>query len=171
MKHTTKNSKIILETLLIEGTPPSSELAHVIITRMGLAPRKKDATQHLSRTLLAFYEHAKQANQTKDPRKAILTVDEMAMYAKISRQTMYEYLPRWLTLQIITKVSYISPDGGVIIGYKLNGTTLEDAFKKAKSVIAKHLDTTHLYISQLQKTIKNEKIAASHASKSEEFIE
>ncbi|MFW5746876.1 MAG: hypothetical protein ACOCWQ_05000 [Nanoarchaeota archaeon] len=137
----------------------SQELAKVIIQRIGLEPRKRGSTDNMHQALLEFYERAKVANQQKDPKKAVMTVEEMAMYAGITRQTMYEYLGRWLKLNIITKVSFINGDGSVTIGYRLHGTTLEDAFRKAKTQVVRHLDLTERYIGELQKTIKNEKIS------------
>jgi hypothetical protein len=155
-----KTSKIVLQLEEAELGASAEELARIIMARIGLDPRKRGSTDAMYRTLLEFYERAKQANQHKDQKKAVMTVEEMAMHAKITRQTMYEYLQRWLLINLISKVSFIDDDGTVIIGYRLNGSTLEDAFKRVKTQVVKHLDTTERYIIELQKTIKNEKIAA-----------
>jgi len=88
-----------------------------------------------------------------------MSVEEMAMYANIQRQTMYDYLKRWLTLQIIKKASF-SNRGEISKGYELNGNNLETAFSKANTVINNHLETSIDYIQDLQKSIKNEKLRA-----------
>ena len=36
-----------------------------------------------------------------------MTVEEMGNAAGITRQTMYDYLKRWIDLDIITKTTYI----------------------------------------------------------------
>jgi hypothetical protein len=46
-----------------------------------------------------------------------------------------------------------------VIGYKLNGNTLEQAFEKTKAKINNNLQFTQKYILELQKTLKNEKIS------------
>ncbi len=58
-----------------------------------------------------------------------MTVEEMGSYAGITRQTMYDYLKRWLALDIIIKTSYIGSNQKVVIGYKLNGNNIESAFQ------------------------------------------
>ncbi len=87
-----------------------------------------------------------------------MTVEEMGLFAGITRQTMYDYLRRWLSLNLISKTSYIK-DSKVIIGYKLNGNTLENAFEKAHQTIQNNLVLTQNLIKELQKKIKNEKIS------------
>jgi len=136
----------------------SEELARVIVQRLGLTPRKKGSTDKLHKVLLQLYEKAKEANRTKDITKSVMTVEEMAYFAGITRQTMYEYLSRWLDLNLITKMSYVNRDNKVVIGYRLNGYTLESAFEKAKSVILNHLSQTEKLIKELQRIRKNEKI-------------
>jgi predicted transcriptional regulator len=154
------NEKITLKNTLPKMGATSQDLAECIIERIGLLPRKKGSTQHMHKTFIEFYERSKQATAQKDPKLAVLTVDEMALYAKISRQTMYEYLQRWLELGIIQKVTYLGDDNKVIIGYKLSGNSLEDAFSKTQTVIKKNLEQTQDMIAQLQKSLKNEKISA-----------
>lgn len=139
----------------------SGELVRIVLERLGLGPRKKGSTDAIHNILLELYEKQKQATQHKDPALAIMTVEEMAMRASISKQTMYEYLGRWLHIDIIQKVSFLDSSKKLIIGYKLRGNTLEDAFKHARSVVTKHLDETERYIQDLQKLIKNEKIRAT----------
>jgi len=78
---------------------------------------------------------------------------------------MYEYLSRWLMLDLIIKTSYIGIDNKVVVGYKLNGATLESAFEKAKTRINNNLDLTQKYIQELQKLVKNEKISQKQKSK------
>ncbi len=140
--------------------PASEELAQVILARTGLMPRKKGATDKMHRTMLELYERSKQANRQKKPELAVMTVEEMGMHAGISRQTMYDYLGRWTDISLIVKTSYIT-DGKVIIGYKLNGNTIEQAFEKAVNTLRDHTELTQKYIRELQRLVKNEKIAES----------
>lgn len=150
--------KIILTNKEPNLNASSEELANIILARIGLEPRKKGSTEKMNRTFLEMYERAKRANREKKPEEAVMTVEEMALFAGITRQTMYEYLKRWLDLNMIVKTSYIK-DGKVIIGYKLNGPTLEIAFEKARMAINNHLELTTKYIQELQKIVKNEKIS------------
>ena len=155
-----KSNKIVLQSIEPSTNPTSEELAKVVMSRVGLDPRKTGSTDKMYRTLLELYERAKFAYREKKPEEAVMTVEEMGMYAGITRQTMYDYLRRWLELNMIVKTSYIK-DNKVIIGYKLNGATLEQSFDKAISRITKNLDDTKKYIQDLQKLIKNEKISKS----------
>ncbi len=139
--------------------PSSDELANTIIHRMGLMPRKKGSTEKIHRILVELYEKAKVASKEKNPTSALMTVEEMAMHAGISRQTMYDYIKRWLDMDFITKTSYIGAEQKVIIGYKLNGPTLESAFDKSKTKIINNVDITAKYIGELQRILKNEKIS------------
>jgi DNA-binding transcriptional regulator GbsR (MarR family) len=139
--------------------PSSDELANVIIHRMGLMPRKKGSTEKIHRILVELYEKAKVASRDKNPTSALMTVEEMAMHAGISRQTMYDYIKRWLDMDFISKTSYIGAEQKVIIGYKLNGPTLESAFDKSKTKILNNVDITAKYIGELQRILKNEKIS------------
>jgi hypothetical protein len=144
--------------------PSSDELANIVLSRIGLMPRKKGSTDKMHKTLVEMYERAKQANRKKQPELAVMTVEEMGLFAGITRQTMYDYLSRWLDLKLITKTSYIK-DNKVIIGYKLNGSTLENAFEKTSLAIQSNLDLTKKYIQELQKLVKNEKISESQKQK------
>lgn len=148
----------------------SDELARVVMARIGLEPRKKGSTDKMHKPLLEMYERTKQANREKRPELAVMTVEEMGMHAGITRQTMYDYLKRWLDLNLIVKTSYIK-DGKVIIGYKLNGTTLESAFDKSQQRIRNHMETTLKYMKELQRTIKNEKISQTATTNKESGIE
>lgn len=154
-------SKIVLQHAEPNLNANSEELAGVVIQRLGLMPRKKGSTERMNVVFLQMYEKAKEASREKNPTKAVITVEEMALHAHISRQTMYEYLERWLALDFIVKQSYIGSDNKVVVGYRLNGTTLESAFDKAKVRISNHLDLTSKYIQELQKVLKNEKISQS----------
>lgn len=139
--------------------PNADELAGVIIHRMGLMPRKKGSTEKMHRVLVELYEKAKVAARDKNPTAALTTVEEMGMHAGISRQTMYDYIKRWVELDFITKTSYIGSDQKVVVGYKLNGPTLEAAFEKARTRVLNNLDVTGKYIGELQRILKNEKIS------------
>lgn len=150
--------------IVLNSTEPSSmnpkaeELANIVIDRIGLNPRKKGSTDKMFRTLIELYERMKKAMQNKKPEEAVMTVEEMGAFAGITRQTMYDYLKRWTALDLIVKTSYIY-EGKVIIGYKLNGINLENAFEKAFVRIKNNLETTQKYVKELQKTIKNEKLS------------
>ena len=151
--------------------PTSEELAKIVMARVGLEPRKQGSTDKMHRCLLELYERAKIAYREKKPENAVMTVEEMGYFAGITRQTMYDYLKRWLHLSLITKTSYIK-DNKVIIGYKLNGHTLEQAFEKAQQKITNHLSLTMRYMSELQKLVKNEKISQTQKTKiAEEDLE
>lgn len=141
-------------------SPSSEELAKVILARIGLEPRKTGSTDRMHSVFIEMYERSKQANRDKKPEAAVMTVEEMGVFAGITRQTMYDYLKRWLALQLIIKTSYIK-DGKVIIGYKLNGATLDSAFEKAVQTVSNNLQTTQRYVQELQKLLKNDKIRAS----------
>ncbi len=150
--------------------PESKELANIIITRMGLSPRKLGSTDMMYRVLIELYERMKLSAKEKKPELAVLTVEEMGNVAGITRQTMYEYIKRWIDFDLIVKTTYIY-EGKVIIGYKLNGVTLENAFEKAVVKIKNNLDQTMKYVRELQNAIKKEKISetmkqkeASHSS-------
>ena len=152
-----------MEKIILTNEEPnlnanSKEIASVIINRLGLMPRKKGSTERMNEVLLEMYERSKLASKEKSPAVAIMTVEEMATFAGITRQTMYDYLRRWLQLDLIIKTSYIDRENKVVIGYKLNGASLESAFEKAKLRVINNLDFTQRYIQELQRTIKNEKL-------------
>jgi hypothetical protein len=153
--------KIILLSAEPNLNADSEELAEIIIQRLGLMPRKKGSTEKMNFVLMEFYERAKEAARIHMPAKAIMTVEEMGAFAGITRQTMYDYIKRWLELDLIIKTSYIDIENKVNIGYRLNGNTLEQAFEKARARINNHLDLTVKYIRELQRTVKNEKISSS----------
>ncbi|MBN2458560.1 hypothetical protein JXB31_05510 [Candidatus Woesearchaeota archaeon] len=153
--------KIILTNAEPELNPCSDDLAKVIIERIGLMPRKKGSTDQMNRVMVEMYERAKEASRVHQPAKAIITVEGMGSFAGITRQTMYDYLRRWLELDIIIKTSFIDMENKVVIGYKLNGNTLEQAFEKARTRISNNLDLTLKYIRELQRTLKNEKISTA----------
>ncbi len=161
-----KSEKIIMTESEPGINPGSEELARVVIDRLGLAPRKEGSTDKMYKTLLELYERSKQANREKNPELAVMTVDDMGYFAGITRQTMYEYLKRWMSLGLVVKTSYIN-EGRVIIGYKLNGNTLEQAFEKSMQKIKNNLDTTMKYIKELQRLVKNEKLSTGQKAKAE----
>ena len=147
--------------------PTAEELSKVIMHRMGLMPRKEGATDKMHNVLVELYEKMKSAQREKHPEAAVMTVEELGLHAGITRQTMYDYLKRWLELDLISKTSYIT-EGKVVVGYKLDGSTLESSFEKAVQRINNHLETSMKYVRELQKLIKNEKIAASQQKKQED---
>jgi len=154
----------------------SEEMATAVINRLGLMPRKKGSTERMNMVLIELYERAKKAARDKKPTLALMTVEEMGSFAGITRQTMYDYLKRWIDLDLIVKTSYIDKDEKVVIGYKLNGATLENAFEKARARINNNLDISLKIIRELQKTIKNEKIKetakkGSSAGKEEDSLD
>ena len=153
--------KIILTSAEPDLNASSEEMANIIIQRLGLMPRKKGSTEKMNLVLMELYERAKEATRVHMPAKAVMSVEEMGAHAGITRQTMYDYLKRWLELDFIIKTSYIEADNKVNIGYRLNGNTLEQAFEKARTRINNNLDYTLKYIRELQRTVKNEKISSS----------
>lgn len=155
---------ILIDSIPTSMNPNSQELANVLINRIGLMPRKKGSTTHMNKVLIQLYESTKRSNQNKRPEQAIMTVEEIAACAKITRQTMYEYLPRWLELDLITKTSYIW-EGKVMVGYKLNGNTLESALERSFIKIKNNLEITLKYARELQKQLKNEKLSAQQRLK------
>ncbi len=152
-------NKIILTNEEPNINANSKELAKIIIDRIGLMPRKKGSTQRMNEVLIELYERSKLASKEKSPTASIMTVEEMATFAGITRQTMYDYLKRWLLIDFIIKASYIDKTDKVVIGYRLNGSNIEAAFEKTKIRIKNNLDFTQKYILELQKTIKNEKLS------------
>ena len=144
--------------------PDSKELATVIINRMGLSPRKVGSTDQMYRVLIELYERTKLSNKEKKPELAVLTVEEMGNVAGITRQTMYDYIKRWIDFDLVVKTSYIY-EGKVIIGYKLNGVTVENAFEKAAVKVKNNLELTLKYTKELQNSIKKEKISETMKQK------
>ena len=159
-------TKIILTNHEPNMNPTADELSRIIMHRMGLMPRKEGSTDKMQNVLVEIYEKMKAAQREKHPEAAVMTVEEMGLHAGITRQTMYDYLKRWVELDLISKTSFIT-DGKVIIGYKLNGSTLESAFEKSVQRITNYLETSMKYVRELQKLIKNEKIAASQQKNQE----
>jgi hypothetical protein len=144
-----------------EALPDASveELARTLLSRFGLLPRKKDGSAAMHKLLLELYERKKVANRDRAPERAVIPVEMMGNVAGIKRQTMYEYLHRWLDLQILKKTSFVS-DGKVVVGYELNGANLEGAFRKAEAAIRNHLEASLRIVDTLQNEIKKDKIRA-----------
>jgi len=135
----------------------SDELAKVILARYGLIPRKKDAKAGFHKLLLQLYEKKKAAGREKKPEMAVMTVEEMGLYAGIKRQTMYDYLRRWMMLNVLKKTTFVQ-NGDVTTGYELNGPNIEAAFSKANDQIHMHLEQSSDFIKELQNEIKKEKL-------------
>ena len=142
----------------------NEELAKIILARFGLTPKKRDSEAALGKVILELYEKKKESLREKKPELSVLSVESMAALAGIKRQTMYEYLSRFLSLNILKKTSFVS-GGKIIIGYELNGNNLESAFRKAEYVLKAHVDYTFKLIEKLQNEIKKEKIKSSIANK------
>ncbi len=162
-------TKIILTNHEPNMNPTADELSKVIMHRMGLMPRKEGSTDKMHNVLVEMYEKMKTAQREKKPEAAVMTVEEMGLHAGITRQTMYDYLKRWVELDLISKTSYIT-EGKVIVGYKLNGSTMESAFEKSVQRVTNYLEISMKYVRELQKLIKNEKIAASQQKNQENSI-
>ncbi|HME87226.1 MAG TPA: hypothetical protein VKE88_02340 [Candidatus Nanoarchaeia archaeon] len=160
------SAKIIISDHEPGMNPTAEELTKVIMQRMGLMPRKEGATDKMHNVLAELYERMKGAQREKRPESSVMTVEELGLHAGITRQTMYDYLKRWLELDLITKTSYIH-EGKVIVGYKLNGSTLESSFEKAVQKVNNHLETSMKYVRELQKLIKNEKISSAQQKRQE----
>ncbi|MBI2564484.1 hypothetical protein HYV79_00650 [Candidatus Woesearchaeota archaeon] len=155
--------KIQLERKEVLDNKDSEEVAKVLLARFGLLPRKKDGAAKMHKLLLELYERKKQSNKERKPEIAVMPVEDMGFFAGIKRQTMYEYLHRWLDLQILKKTSFVS-NGKVVIGYELNGQNIEGAFRKAESAIKNHLEDSFRLIETLQNEIKKEKLRRSSDS-------
>lgn len=149
--------KFVLENAETLPDAPTDEMARVLLARFGLLPRKKDGAAKMHILLLELYERKKTANRDRKPEAAVMPVDEMGAFAGIARQTMYEYLHRWLELGILKKTSFVA-NGKVVVGYELNGTNLEAAFRKAEATIAGHLGESFRIIERLQNDIKRDKL-------------
>jgi DNA primase catalytic subunit len=144
----------VTEPLPDAGT---EEIARILLARFGLLPRKKDGQAKMHSLLLELYERKKVANREKKPEEAVMTVEDMGVFAGIKRQTMYDYLGRWLSLNLLKKTSFVA-NGKIVIGYELNGTNLESAFKKAESTVKNHLEQSIEIVRSLQSEVKREKI-------------
>ncbi len=156
-----KDAKKIMKFEL-EVTEPlpdaeTEEIARILLARFGLLPRKKDGQAKMHKLLLELYERKKSANRQKKPEEAVMTVENMGVFAGIKRQTMYDYLGRWLSLSLLKKTSFVA-NGKVVIGYELNGTNLESAFKKAEYTIRSHVEQSIDIVRSLQNEVKKEKI-------------
>ena len=156
-----KGDRMKIQLEHAEALPDANveELARTLLARFGLLPRKKDGSAAMHRLLLELYERKKVANRDRRPESAVIPVEMMGNIAGIKRQTMYEYLHRWLDLSILKKTSFVS-DGKVVIGYELNGANLEGAFRKAEASIRNHLDSSFRIVENLQNEIKKDKIRA-----------
>ena len=133
------------------------DLAKVLLGRFGLLPRKKDGNAEMQHLLLELIERKKISNKERKPEISVIKVDEMGDLTGIKRQTMYEYLHRWLDLNIIKKTSFVN-EGKVVIGYELNGTNVESAFRKAETTIKNQLEKSFKILEELQEEIKKEKL-------------
>ena len=149
--------KFVLEGKEALPDAPTEELARVLLARFGLLPRKKDGAAKMHTLLLELYERKKTANRERKPEAAVMPVEDMGAFAGIARQTMYEYLHRWLDLGILKKTSFVA-NGKVVIGYELNGTNLEAAFRKAESILQGHLAESFRIVEKLQNEIKRDKL-------------
>ena len=144
----------------------TEEIARVLLARFGLLPRKKDGQAKMHTLLLELYERKKTSNREKKPEAAVMTVEDMGVFAGIKRQTMYDYLGRWLSLNLLKKTSFVA-NSKVVIGYELNGTNLESAFKKAEMTIKNHMDLSLDIVRGLQNEVKKEKIRQNMPSSPE----
>jgi hypothetical protein len=151
--------KIQLEHSEAPEQASPNDIAKTLLARFGLLPRKKDGNAQMHKLILELSERKKAANREKKPELAVMPVEDMGLFAGIKRQTMYEYLHRWLDLNILKKTSFVN-NGKVVIGYELNGTNLEGAFRKAESTIKTHLEGSFKLIEHLQSEVKKEKLRA-----------
>lgn len=155
------DKKIILNDTEPEFNADSDALAKVVVSRLGLLPRKRGSNDNMHRIMLELYERCKIATKEKNPKHAVMTVEDMASFAGITKQTMYDYIGRWVDIEFIYRVSFLDDFGKKIVGYRLNGSNLEEAFLKVEKIVSKNLSVTSKYVSELQKLIKNEKIRES----------
>jgi len=152
-----RNMKFELEVSEPLPDAETEEIARILLARFGLLPRKKDGQAKMHKLLLELYERKKVANRERKPEEAVMTVENMGLFAGIKRQTMYDYLGRWLSLNLLKKTSFVA-NGKVVIGYELNGTNLESSFKKAETTIRNHLEDSLEIVRSLQNEVKKEKI-------------
>jgi hypothetical protein len=145
----------------------TEEIARILLARFGLLPRKKDGQAKMHTLLLELYERKKVANREKRPEESVMTVENMGLFAGIKRQTMYDYLGRWLSLNLLKKTSFVA-NGKVVIGYELNGTNLESAFKKAEATVKNHLEQSLDIVKNLQNEVKKKKIKQNIHSASDD---
>jgi hypothetical protein len=115
----------------------SDEILKTILKRMGLAPSKVDAIGDFNRLFKELYERKKFA--IKDPKNSVMSVDEMSIYAGIKRQTMYDYLNRWLEIRFLKKTCIGFNEK---IGYELSGASLEASFQKVQDYFQKEMNLT-----------------------------
>lgn len=146
----------LARTRPLEHADPK-ELTRCILSRFGLLPRKQGAKIRVEALLLELYERKKHAYRHKRPDNAVMTVEAMATYARVSRQTMYDYLYRFLQINILKKTSFMK-DHALITGYELSGHNLETSFSKAISIIHEELDASLELVRSLQNEIKKEKL-------------
>ena len=106
--------------ILTDAEPPfnsdSDTVAKIVTSRLGLLPRKLGATDAMHLLLLELYERTKLATRDKNAELAVMTVEQMAAFAKITKQTMYEYLERWNDLEFIVRVSFFDAQKKKIVG-------------------------------------------------------
>ena len=162
LTHGSQFMKIQLEHQEPTDQANIDELSRVLLSRFGLQPRKKDGSAQLHALLIELSERKKASNREKKPELSVIPVEEMAFLAGIKRQTMYEYLHRWLDLNVLKKTSFVS-NGKVVIGYELNGPNLEASFRKAESTIKTHLDMSFKILDNLQNEIKKDKLRQNKA--------
>lgn len=122
---------------ILPSDDTQNEVLKVILKRMGLAPSKVDAIGDFNRLFNELYERKKFA--IKDPKNSVMSVDEMSIYTGIKRQTMYDYLSRWLEIQFLKKTCIGLNEK---IGYELSGPSLEASFQKVQYYFQKEMNIT-----------------------------
>ena len=152
-----KTHKFELEHIEPLPDADTEEISRIVLARFGLLPRKSDGIAKMHNLLLELSERKKQSNREKKPEAAVLPVEEMALHAGIKRQTMYDYLSRWIKLNVLKKTSFVS-NGKVVIGYELNGANLESAFRKAEMSIRNHCEESIELVKKLQNEVKRDKL-------------
>ena len=158
-----KTHKFELEHIEPLPDATTEEITRIVLARFGLLPRKSDGIAKMHNLLSELSERKKQSNREKKPEAAVLPVEEMALHAGIKRQTMYDYLSRWTKLNVLKKTSFVS-NGKVIIGYELNGSNLESAFRKAEMSIRNHCEESIELVKKLQNEVKRDKLRGSESS-------
>ena len=64
----------------------TEEIARILLARFGLLPRKKDGRAKMHKLLLELYERKKVSNRERKPEEAVMTVENMGLFAGIKRQ-------------------------------------------------------------------------------------
>lgn len=157
--------EIIVQDVSFFNVTDSEELSQILLSRLGLQPRKTKSFEGLHRLLLVLYQKAKD-----DPNNfGLMDVAQMLSYinigeSKIDRSTLYDYINRWLEVGIIKKDRIVETDSltGKRVsrsGYRLNGKSLVEAVSRVNEEILKISRQSYELAELITRQIKNRKIS------------